>query len=107
VEQGTTWSHGFIPKINGAPVLVAGWTAHAQARASVPSSEVLQEWSTELGNIGIDPGNGAVIMYIEPGDSSPWTWRKAYWDLEVTSPDGQITYRVVQGKIKVSPEVTR
>lgn len=107
VEQGTTWAHGFIPKINGQPVLVAGWTARAQARIAVPTPEVLHEWSTELGNIGIDPATGAVTMYVTPEDSSPWAWRKAYYDLEITSPDRAVTYRVVQGKIRVSPEVTR
>jgi hypothetical protein len=107
VEQGTTWAHGFIPKINGQPVLAAGWTARAQARITVPAPEVLHEWSIELGNINIDLTTGAVTMLIAPVDSSPWAWRKAYYDLEIISPDGTITYRVVQGKIRVSPEVTR
>lgn len=107
VEQGTTWTHGFIPKINGTPVLVADWTARGQIRNSVTGTDVLYEWSTETGNLGIDLATGAVIMYLEPAETSAWTWRSAVYDLEVTSPDGLTTYRVAQGKIKISPEVTR
>jgi hypothetical protein len=107
VEQGSTWSHGFLPEINGEPVLVAGWTARAQARAFVPSPEILHEWSTTDGSIGIDVDAGTVTMTLTPDDSSAWPWRLAYYDLEITSPDGEITYRVAQGKIRVSTEVTR
>lgn len=107
VEQGTTWAHGFIPKINGSPVLAAGWTAKAQARTAVPDPEILHEWSTDLGNASVDATSGVVTLSIRPAESSAWAWRLAVYDLEVTSPDGATTYRVVQGKIRVSPEVTR
>lgn len=107
VEQGATWSHGFIPMMNDAPLLDDTWTARAQARPTIASPEVLFEWSTVIGNIAIDDATGALTMTIDADESSAWTWKKAVWDLEVTSPDGQITYRVVQGRIQVSPEVTR
>src|SRR4051812_1755234 len=97
VEQGTTWSHGFIPMIDGTPIIFGGWTAKAQARTAVTDSVVLFEWSTENGTIYIDGEGGSVTMILAPADSSAWTWRTAYYDLEVTSPDGLETYRVVQG----------
>jgi hypothetical protein len=107
VEQGTTWTQAFLPKISGQPVLATGWTARAQVRNPIPNAAVLHEWSTELGNLVVDGALGTVTMSIAPSDSSPWAWRTAYYDLEITSPDGGTTYRVVQGKIRVSPEVTR
>lgn len=108
IEQGVTWAHGFIPQLNGQAVAAGeGWTANAQARATVTAPEVLHEWSTALGNVGIDATTGAVTMTVAPAESSAWPWRQAVYDLEVTSPDGSTTYRVAQGKIRVSPEVTR
>jgi hypothetical protein len=45
-------------------------------------------------------------MSVGPADSSAWTWRSAHYDLEVTSPDGDVI-RMLEGRIRVSPEVTR
>lgn len=107
VEQGSTWAHGWLPKINDEPVLDTGWTARAQIRATIPAEAVLHEWSTEDGNAEIDTDVGSVTLALAPADSSAWDWRSAYYDVEITSPDGEITYRISQGKIKVTPEVTR
>lgn len=107
VEQGTTWAHGFLPQINGTNVLGAGWTGRAQARAEKAATEVLHEWSSEIGNLAIDPDVGSVTLAIDPAESSAWDWPRAYYDVEVTSPDGEVTYRVAQGRIRLSPEVTR
>jgi hypothetical protein len=105
IEEGATWSHGFLPKINDATFLVAGWTAKAQVRPSVDSDTVLYEWSTVLGNAAI--ADGAVTLSVTPTVSSAWTWVRGAYDLEVSNAAGTITYRIAQGKIRVLPEVTR
>ena len=106
VEQGSTWAHGFRPTINNQSLLTAGWTAKAQIRAT-PAGDVLHEWSTANGTIAIDSVNGTLTLVLTPGDSTPWEWRKAVYDIEVTSPDGATTRRIAQGRVRVSPEVTR
>lgn len=106
VEQGATWWQSFLLNIDGEPALTTGWTARAQARYSVSHPETLHEWSTELGNIVIDPDTHQLTMSVGPADSSAWTWRSAHYDLEVTSPDGDVI-RMLEGRIRVSPEVTR
>lgn len=107
VEQGSTWSHGFLPRVNGEAVLAEGWTARAQARATPRSSVVLHDWSTAQGNLGIDQSNGALAMTVDAAESSAWDWSSAYYDVEISSPDGDLTYRIAQGRLYVSPEVTR
>lgn len=107
VEQGTSWSHGFIPLINGSPVMAAGWTARGQVRTDVSATDVLYEWSSTAGNLSIDTSIGSITLALRPSESSAWNWRHAVYDLEVTSPDGSTTYRVVQGSVSISPEVTR
>jgi hypothetical protein len=106
IEQGSTWAHGFRPTVDNEPILADGWTAKAQVRAT-QAGDVLHEWSTQLGNINIDTVNGNLTLTLDPDDSTPWVWRKAVYDIEVTSPDGATTRRIAQGKIRVSPEVTR
>jgi hypothetical protein len=107
VEQGTSWSHGFIPRVNATPFLDETWSARAQARPAAASPQVLFEWSTELGNARIDPDTGAVVLLVAPAVSSAWTWKSAVYDLKVFSLDDSTVYRVAQGRIRVVPEVTR
>ena len=76
----------------------------AQARKSVKSEEVLYEWSSTDGTASIDADS--IYLWI-PGDvSSLWDWRAAVYDVEYVDPDGG-PHRVDQGKLKISPEVTR
>jgi len=105
IEQGTTWTHGYAVTVNSvAPD--DDWTVAAQIRARAETPDPpLWEWSTALGNATISAGT--IILTLEPDESSAWAWRAGHFDVEITSPAGDITYRVAQGTVTVSPEVTR
>lgn len=105
IEQGTTWGIAF-PLLDEAdqPADLTGWSARAQVRTKVGDSTVLYEWSSDGGNIEV--GNGRAILTVPPAVSSAWTWRKGVYDLELTSPSGDVI-RPVGGGVRVDPEVTR
>lgn len=103
IEQGTSWAHAFQVKVDGTPI-GAGWTVRSQVRERASSPVVLHEWSTAAGNAAVVAS--AVQLTITPAQSTAWTWSRAVYDVEVTSPAGA-TYRVAGGRIVVSPEVTR
>lgn len=98
IEQGTTFSHGWAVTYNGDPIDDT-WTVAAQARAGYASA-VLHEFAATVNE------DGSVVIAVEPEESSAWSWRTAIYDVEVTSPD-DVVLRVANGRISVSPEVTR
>lgn len=108
IEQGTTWGVGFpVLDVNGQPIDLTGWSVHAQVRPTTEDSTVLFEWSQETSSPGrVELVSGVVTLYVDPVQSSAWTWRKGSWDLELTMPDGAVL-RPVGGRVRVDPEVTR
>lgn len=103
IEQGTTWSRGFRPQVNGTDLLTADWQLRAQVRRAAASPEVLHEWSTQAGNAEVT--NGVAVLLVAPEESAAWAWRSGVYDLEA-SHDG-LTYRLAEGRVTVSRVVTR
>lgn len=110
IEQGTTWGVA-IPLIDGEDgqaVELDGYRVRAQIRSRAGSSgPPLWEWSDD------DSAPGTAILtasqvrlYVEPAQSSQWTWNRGVYDVELTGPDGVVT-RVASGAVYVSREVTR
>lgn len=100
IPQGATWAHGWIVNYNGAPI-DATWAARSQVRKTVTSSTVLHEFTASV------TPEGAVVLAVEPDESSAWTWREGVYDVEVESPDGIVLRVVDASSVTVSPEVTR
>jgi hypothetical protein len=104
VEQGATFSKRLVWRDkNKRPVNLTGYTAKMQVRATAASAEVIYELSTANGCITLSSG-GVVQLDIESSDTS--TLRAGVYDLELSAPGGQV-YRLIEGKLTVSPEVTR
>jgi hypothetical protein len=99
IEQGTTWSHGWAVTFNGAPIDET-WTARSQVRKPITSADVLHAFAASV------TAEGAVVIAVEPDESSAWTWRDGVYDVEVESSDG-VVLRVAYGAVAVSAEVTR
>lgn len=105
IEQGTTWGRSW-PLTNpdtGLPMDLTGWTVHGQVRETPESATVLYEWQS--------PGNahtadGKVTITVAPAVSAAWLWSRGVYDIEATSPSGQVV-RVSEGQVTVSREVTR
>ena len=105
IEQGTTWAISWpIRDENDQPVDVTGWSVRAHVRAHRDSTEVLHEWSSQLGNA--EASGSDVILSVGPSTSSAWNWSDGVYDVELTDPTGNVA-RVAAGTVRVSREVTR
>lgn len=105
IPQGTTWGVSWpVVDQSGNPVDLTGWSARSQVRPYVESEQVLHEFSSAAGDIELSAAH--VTLRVSPTESSSWAWRNGVYDVELTSPD-QTVYRVAEGRVTVSSEVTR
>ena len=104
VEQGTTFTKRLTWRDkNKRPVPLTGYTARMQVRPSVTSAEVILELSTANGRITLGAG-GIIQLDLTPAETS--ALKAGVYDLELTDISGRVT-RLIEGKVTVSPEVTR
>ena len=85
---------------------MTGWTARMQIRPEVGSETVIAELTTENGGITIDPPEGKINLYLSDVETSAFSFESAVYDIELVDQSGNV-YRDIEGKIKLSPEVTR
>lgn len=118
IEQGATldFQIDWIDDL-GNPIDLSGMHARMQVRPSVESSEVFLNLSSSLsdscgtglnlsGSIGTNPlSSGSIGVYISAHSSSLLSFSEAYYDLEVVS--GCEVYRLLEGRVKLSKNVTR
>ena len=118
IEQGATldfqidWTDE-----SGSAIDLTGKHARMQIRPSVESSEVFVNLSSSLsdscgtglnlrGSSGTNPlESGSIGVYISADSSSLLSFGEAYYDLEVVS--GCEVYRLLEGRVKLSKNVTR
>ena len=89
---------------HGDPKDLSGYTGAMQARDDVTSDVVL--FSLTNVNGGITIVGGVITLRIEASATEAFTFDSAVYDLKLTAPDGTVT-RLVEGKVKVDPDVTR
>lgn len=120
IEQGATFNFYFQWRAaSGAttvPRNLTGWIFRMQARASQKSSPILIDASTTNGKITLgddpntalanDPTNGWVRISLTDDDTDLLTFKSARYDLEAEDTAGNV-YRVLQGNITVSPNITQ
>tara|TARA_R100000458_G_C8277595_1_gene253166 strand:+ start:4477 stop:4860 length:384 start_codon:yes stop_codon:yes gene_type:complete len=117
IEQGATTDFQIEWKdSNGDPVNLTFYHARMQIRSTYGSSGTLYATlSSSLdsdgtglnlsGSNGTTPlASGSVGVVISAASSSNFTFDEALYDLEMVS--GSIVTRLLQGKVKVSKEVT-
>lgn len=105
IPQGATYRHVFayVDSAN-APVDITGYTARMQIRATISATAKLYE--SAGGDFVINGVAGEVILTIASATTTAWTWATGVYDIEIVSPLGEVT-RLIKGKVKVDPEVTR
>lgn len=102
VEQGAT----FVVEIEcqdeaGNPIDLTGYSAAAQIRRTHSSASPSAEFTPT-----IIPTLGRVSLALTASQTSGVTHSTGVWDCELTSPEGVVT-RLAEGKVSVSPEVTK
>lgn len=104
VEQGTSFTKRLTWRDkNKRPVSLVGYSARMHIRPSVTSAEIILELSTFNGRIVLG-SSGIIDLILMPAETS--ALKAGVYDLELTDSTGRVT-RLVEGKVNVSPEVTR
>ena len=117
IEQGATTDFEVVWKDStGSPVDITNYSARMQIRSDYGSSgtlyaslsSTLESDGTGLNFSGSNgttpPTSGSVGIFISAATSSAFTFSEARYDLEMVS--GSHVTRLLEGKIKLSKEVT-
>lgn len=107
IMQGATFRHKFTWQ--GADKRsrnLTGYTAKMQIRATAAATAVLQELSSVNGKISLGGNLGTIDLHLTALETASYSWSTAVYDLELIAPSGDV-YRLVEGGVTVSPEVTR
>ena len=112
IEQGATLKKQFTYKDSaGAEVDLANHNARMQIRSSIGSSDKIADLDNDTkGGLRILAATGSLVsgtieLHIHADSSSLYTFDQAVYDLEIKS--GDTVTRLLQGRIKLSKEVTR
>lgn len=108
IEQGATFRLRLTLKLSdGSLMPLDGHIARMQIRAKVASEDVIYALTTENGGIELGGAAGTVDLYISDEDTAAMAFKSGVYDLEIeTVPNGDVI-RVIEGKVRLSPEVTR
>ena len=112
IEQGATLKKQFTYKDSaGAEVDLANHNARMQIRSSIGSGDKIADLDNDTkGGLRILAATGSSVsgtieLHIHADSSSLYTFDQAVYDLEIKS--GDTVTRLLQGRIKLSKEVTR
>ena len=117
LEQGSTFDIEIQYKdTTGGAVDLSGYSGKMQIRPTIASETVYLTLSSSLNGDGTGlnfsgsngstpPTSGSVGIFISATSSSALDFTEAVYDLEITS--GSIVTRILEGKVKLSKEVTR
>ena len=107
VEQGATFDRVITWKTGTTPVDLTGYSARMQARASHDAADpVFSLTSDEAGGITLGGSAGTITLLIDAEATALLTPGDYVYDLEVEDDEG-IVRRLLEGRLTVTPEVTR
>jgi hypothetical protein len=108
IPKGATYDQTFTWKDDSGNIYdLSSYTARMQIRVAInaPDPAVIN-LTTENGGITLSGTNPNISLYISDTDTSAIKISSGFYDLELKEPDN-IVIRLLQGKVKFSPEVTR
>ena len=111
LEQGVTLSR-LIQWLDstGTPIPLTGYTARMQIRSTIESDTVILSITStysENGVLTIAEATGKILIYIPASVTATFTSHRMVYDLEIVNTDTGEVIRLLEGKIKLSEEVTR
>ena len=107
IEQGATFRMNLVWKdSNEVPVNLTGYTARMQIRRTYNNPSTLLSLSTANGAIALGGSAGTITIVGAATMTDDMASRLGVYDLELQSADGTVT-RLLEGKVTISPEVTR
>lgn len=108
IERGATFTRTISWKdAGGNPINLLGYSARMQARRSHScASAFIDIDSSSKGGIDIDEVTGIVTISLTAAQTSAIRESAGVYDIEMENASG-VTTRLLEGKITISPEVTR
>lgn len=85
---------------------LTGYTAAMQLRTTAYATEAADTLTSENGRLQIDAENGKITVIFPHDITEAYPPRTFVYDVEITNFEGEIS-RILSGRIKVTPEVTR
>jgi hypothetical protein len=104
--QGTTFRRTLTYKIDDVPVNLSGYSVAMQIREKPFSKTFIDYLNTDNGKILVTASAGIISLNISASVTANFSSGDYVYDLEISSPS-QIVDRLIEGKFKVTPEVTR
>lgn len=105
IDQGATWNITFTYKNSaGTPINLTGYTAALQLRTSYDAASAALSLSSGSG-IVLGGTAGTIAVTATATQTGALTAGEYVYDLELTS--SLVVTRLVQGRITVTPQVTR
>lgn len=103
LEQGSTYEQTItLRHIDQNPIDLTGWTLAGEIRRSHRSDAVILVFTVDIPS----PETGQSIFSLTPAQTRSLAVSGGVYDIEATNPSGK-TFRILQGKVTVTPEVTR
>ena len=108
IHQGASWDLTLTWKTGNPSALVnlTGYTARMQIREKAISPNASATLTSSNGKIALGGVLGTVALSLSAADTSAIVPGNYVYDLEMVSPTGYVT-RLVEGKARVTPEITR
>lgn len=104
-RQGSTYTHDFYYTDEaGSPVNLTGYDARMQIREYAEAGDAL--YDSDPSHFLVDGANGKVTLTIPAAITEAWAFRRGVYDIELYTAGGTVL-PLVQGKVKVEPEITR
>jgi hypothetical protein len=108
IPQGSTLRRRFdLKNPDGTPMDLTGYSARMQYRSAHNATSVLLDASVANSRVTMG-GSGGWFEVVVPASVTQALMAPArgVYDVEITSAGGEV-YRILEGDVRVSPEVTR
>jgi hypothetical protein len=106
IDQGADWFITFTYKdAAGLPINLTGFSSKMQLRTNHSDSVAVLSLSSGEG-MTIDSLLGKISVHATATQTGAIAFGDYFYDLEITSSGGVVT-RLIEGRISVSPQVTR
>ncbi len=105
IERGATYTQRLTWKDPaGTAINLTGYTARMQLRPRI-GGPVLIELTTENGRIALGGSAGTIDLTIAAADTTTLPTSTVKYDLELISAGG-LVYRLIEGAVTITPNVT-
>jgi hypothetical protein len=105
IDQGATWEITFTYKDSNGPVNLSSSTAALQLRTSYDAASPSLSLTSPSGGIVLGGTAGTIAITASATQTGALVAGEYVYDLEITT--GTKVTRLVQGRITVTPQVTR